>query len=189
MQSILRTIMLIFCLVPVVGDGASILNIEDAPISLKTDGTSFTDQEIRNAIIEGCIAKGWSPVVDDEGAIRATILVRQEHFAEVEITHTPTTFSITYVSSKNLNYSEKRQKIHRNYNRWIVNLSASITKSLSERMSSISPTPVEAHADTVTEDNQQDVYSELMKLDDLRQKGILTDEEFAAQKKKLLEAD
>ena len=56
-------------------------------------------------------------------------------------------------------------------------------------MSSISPTPVEAHADTVTEDNQQDVYSELMKLDDLRQKGILTDEEFAAQKKKLLEAD
>ena len=189
MKSILRSFMLIFVLVPAVGVGASILNVEDAPISLKADGTSFTDQEIRNAIIEGCIAKRWSPVVDDDGVIRATILVRQEHFAEVEITPTPTTYSITYVSSKNLKYSEKRQSIHRNYNRWIVNLSASINKSLSERLSNVSPTPVEARADTVTENTQQDVYSELMKLDELRQKGILTDEEFVAQKKKLLEAD
>ncbi len=31
------------------------------------------------------------------------------------------------------------------------------------------------------------LYSDLMKLDDLRKKGILTDEEFQAQKKKLLE--
>jgi hypothetical protein len=31
-----------------------------------------------------------------------------------------------------------------------------------------------------------DLYSELTKLDDLRKKGILTDEEFQAQKKKLL---
>jgi hypothetical protein len=31
-----------------------------------------------------------------------------------------------------------------------------------------------------------DLYTELTKLDDLRKKGILTDEEFQAQKKKLL---
>ena len=33
-----------------------------------------------------------------------------------------------------------------------------------------------------------DLYTELMKLDDLRKKGILTEEEFEAEKKKLLEA-
>ena len=39
------------------------------------------------------------------------------------------------------------------------------------------------------ENDRPDLYSELMKLDDLRNKGILTDEEFEAQKKKLLESD
>jgi hypothetical protein len=33
---------------------------------------------------------------------------------------------------------------------------------------------------------QNDLYTELMKLDDLRKRGILTDEEFEAQKAKLL---
>ena len=39
------------------------------------------------------------------------------------------------------------------------------------------------------DDDKPDLYSELMKLEDLRQRGILTDEEFEAQKKKLLEAN
>ena len=37
--------------------------------------------------------------------------------------------------------------------------------------------------------SKPDLYTELMKLDDLRKKGILTDEEFDEQKKKLLEAN
>ena len=40
--------------------------------------------------------------------------------------------------------------------------------------------PVERHLTT------DELYSELVKLDDLRKKGILTDEEFQAEKKKLL---
>jgi hypothetical protein len=35
-------------------------------------------------------------------------------------------------------------------------------------------------------DHQKDVYAELIKLDDLRKRGIVTEEEFQAQKKKLL---
>ncbi len=34
-----------------------------------------------------------------------------------------------------------------------------------------------------------DLYSKLLKLDDLRKRGILTDEEFAQEKKELLEAN
>jgi hypothetical protein len=37
------------------------------------------------------------------------------------------------------------------------------------------------------EDKAPDLYTELTKLDDLRKKGIITEEEFAAQKKRLLE--
>ena len=37
------------------------------------------------------------------------------------------------------------------------------------------------------EDKAHDLYVELTKLDDLRKKGILTEEEFVAQKKRLLE--
>ena len=43
--------------------------------------------------------------------------------------------------------------------------------------------PIEAVGQSAPKD---DFYSELIKLDDLRKKGILTDEEFAAQKKKIL---
>ena len=38
-----------------------------------------------------------------------------------------------------------------------------------------------------TTEKKTDLYTELTKLDDLRKKGIITDEEFAAQKKRLLE--
>ncbi|MGO9623252.1 MAG: SHOCT domain-containing protein [Steroidobacteraceae bacterium] len=43
---------------------------------------------------------------------------------------------------------------------------------------------VEVHSTTVPP--KPDVYTELLKLDDLRKKGIITDEEFQAQKAKLL---
>lgn len=46
-------------------------------------------------------------------------------------------------------------------------------------------------ADIKTKDQTErsrDVYAELIKLDDLRKRGILTESEFEAQKKKLLEA-
>lgn len=36
-------------------------------------------------------------------------------------------------------------------------------------------------------EQSKDIYAELIKLDDLRKRGILTDKEFEAQKKKLLE--
>jgi len=45
-------------------------------------------------------------------------------------------------------------------------------------------------ADVRTKDDtakQSDLYAELTKLDDLRQRGILSDVEFAAEKKKLLD--
>lgn len=65
-------------------------------------------------------------------------------------------------------------------------------------------TPMERRPDVITKNTEiidgeiriksesdvdDDLYAELLKLDDLRQRGILTDEEFDAQKKKLLESN
>jgi hypothetical protein len=50
----------------------------------------------------------------------------------------------------------------------------------------------EISIDVKTKDQSEktkDVYTELIKLDDLRKKGIITDEEFETQKKKLLSED
>ncbi len=191
MKSMLRIVLLALVMVPaIVGAASPIKNLINVPISLKADGTPFTDQEISAAIIKGCIAKGWAPIVNEQGTIRATISPRV-HFAEVEITYTPTTYSITYVSSRNLNYrhyKKKPDRIHKNYNNWIVKLSASISKAFHSISSSTARDPADVHTDAVAERGKQDMYSELMKLDELRKKGILTDDEFEEQKKRLLEA-
>ncbi|WP_100658826.1 SHOCT domain-containing protein [Alteromonas flava] len=45
---------------------------------------------------------------------------------------------------------------------------------------------LEAKSQVSVKDESKDIYEELIKLDDLRKKGIITDEEFEAEKRKLL---
>ena len=49
--------------------------------------------------------------------------------------------------------------------------------------------PVEKAAEAPYPSPHRDIYTEILKLDDLRKKGLLTDAEFEAQKKKLLESE
>ncbi|HWL79451.1 MAG TPA: hypothetical protein VNR89_00720 [Roseomonas sp.] len=62
---------------------------------------------------------GW--IMEDEapGVIRGTLNLRT-HQAVVQVTYTPTDFSMRYVDSTNLNYDGAM--IHRNYNGWIQRL-------------------------------------------------------------------
>ena len=56
-----------------------------------------------------------------------------------------------------------------------------------EGMNTLGPTPTLQKIETKdTTSRPNDVYGELVKLDDLRKRGIITDAEFEAQKKKLL---
>ena len=195
MKSMLRILMLVLVLAPAVVDAGRefIVNLDDVPISMKADGTSFTVQEARAGIIRGCVAGGWAPFVDSEGVIHASLNVRDKHFAEVDITVTPTTYSVQYVSSKNLDYWYKTRTraamIHENYNVWIAELSNWIKKELHAPSQNAGPTPVEPHPDAVTDRDRSDVYSKILMLDDMRNRGILTDEEFDAEKKKLLDGN
>lgn len=58
----------------------------------------------------------------------------------------------------------------------------------------LSPTPqirsqVDVHEHPTPSANKGDVYNELIKLDDLHKRGILTDAEYEAQKQKLLQSN
>ena len=48
---------------------------------------------------------------------------------------------------------------------------------------------VEVNSETTTNNGRRDIYAEILKLDDLRTRGLLTDEEFASEKRKLLTRD
>jgi hypothetical protein len=79
----------------------------------------------------------------------------------------------------------KRQRIHRNYNNWVVKLSGTINKYF--RAASESTGASKQPSPVLKQEETTDLYTELFELDELRERGILTDEEFEAEKAKLLE--
>jgi len=105
-------------------------NLIDVPVPTSLDGTNPSLDEVKRAIISGCKIKGWSPELIDQNKIKASIWVREKHFAEIEIRFTEEKYSIIYLSSKNLDYNERKQKIHRNYNKWVILLSEVIQNEL-----------------------------------------------------------
>ena len=103
-----------------------ILNIVDEPVPASFDGSSVTLDDVKKAIIAGCRRKGWTPVMDGDAQIKCSILVRGKHYAEVVIPYSESSYSIRYSDSRALDYNAKRQKIHRNYNNWVLYLSQAI---------------------------------------------------------------
>jgi hypothetical protein len=64
--------------------------------------------------------------------------------------------------------------------------STALAPTANVRIEQHGTTTVDVHGDSVA---KKDVYAELVKLDDLHKRGILTDSEFEAQKKKLLDSN
>lgn len=102
--------------------------IDPAPIAVPSNLTSAqVSTEIKRAMIN----RGWAVAKEQPGVIDATLSIRS-HRAQVKITHDRSQVVITYVSSENLDYKEKKGKrlIHRNYNSWVNNLVSDISKNL-----------------------------------------------------------
>lgn len=181
------TVLFIVLLVPALSFATKpITNIIDAPVPIKIDGSKYAIEEVRAAIIQGCQSRDWTVQIVDEGTIRAKLNIDNKHFAEVDIPYSESAYSIIYASSENFDYNERRQRIHRNYNRWVLRLSSSINQQL-QKFSSVSVSTVSGRSQTGGDD--EDIYDELLKLDELRDKGILTDAEFEVEKRKLLDRD
>ena len=105
-----------------------IMNIEDEAVPVKLDGSTRSADEVGKAIAAGCKAKGWTPVMVDDTQLKCSILVRGKHYAEVLIPFTESKYSILYSDSRVLDYDAERQRIHRNYNKWVILLSQTIQR-------------------------------------------------------------
>jgi len=102
-----------------------LINVEKSPLG--APGT-VTMAQVEKAIYRAAADRGWGVRRLAPGQLEAKI-DRRSHVAEVRITYDTKTFSIFYKDSRNLEYDGTN--IHRNYNRWIVNLKQSILRETS----------------------------------------------------------
>ena len=119
----------VFLLLVVITSCASrpVLNLKNELLPTLPDGSKYTKEQVRKAILEGCRQRGWIAQPKEEGLIEASIIVR-EHRANIEIRYDETNISILYKDSNNLNYANGT--IHANYNRWITYLYHDIISEL-----------------------------------------------------------
>jgi hypothetical protein len=122
--------LLLLVSLPVVAQARQVHNIENEAIPAKLDGSVRTVAEVRDGIARAARQRGWTVAPGEGNELIASILVRNRHYAEVSISYTADTFSIKYRDSRELNYNEARNTIHRNYNNWVITLSNDIKAHL-----------------------------------------------------------
>ncbi|SHL26088.1 hypothetical protein [Phytopseudomonas punonensis] len=86
-----------------------------------------SQDDMRRAILTALQRRQWTIERADKGQILASI-TRRSHEAQISIPYTASSYSIRYRDSHNLGYSDG--KIHRNYNKWVLNLDRSIQQEL-----------------------------------------------------------
>lgn len=102
-------------------------NVQNEPVPTTLSGQQVSVANIEKAIQIGARKQGWKTRVVKPGLIEANLALRT-HRATVEIPYGPGEYSILYKDSANLDHADGR--IHRNYNRWVANLSRAIQNEL-----------------------------------------------------------
>ncbi len=150
--------------------------------------TKASPEQLVAAIRVAAEEQGWR-IIGKSPSVMTAVLVRRSHEAVVTIGYDESSFWVDYKDSKNLNYNPKDRmgvgknrrnvvitkgpRIHPNYNLWVAELANQIAYRTQDppRLSKEPPLLI---------------ADELDKLDQLRQRGVLTQEEFDQQKAKLL---
>ncbi len=186
MKRVVFLVLLIASIAFVRAEAARIVNLENLAIPDRTDGTGFSLDEVRILIMNGCTKRQWQPVYEGDAIITCSILVRGRHFVKVEIPFSEVDFSIYYLDSDQMDYDPATQEIHRKYNGWVKNLRVMIEQQFSEAAAKPAGSVVEERPRDVVESSR---YDALLKLGELRDKGLISDEEFEAEKAKILGGD
>ena len=104
---------------------APLMNIPSQEVAAKK-----TNEDVFNAIKRAGVGLGWIINKTSDNTATGTLNLRS-HQAVVSIDYSTKNYSITYYSSKELNYSGIKNTIHSNYNGWIQNLNNAIKVQLS----------------------------------------------------------
>jgi hypothetical protein len=122
----MKKVLIALAMVSVMSSAAIAAPIVNVP---KTEVTVSQGRTVDGAIKSALEGRGWVIKSESPGRIEAYVAPRT-HRADILITYDDHSYAITYVSSSNLDYNEKRQSIHKNYNRWIANLQLDIRARL-----------------------------------------------------------
>jgi hypothetical protein len=106
---------------------APVRNVDSAYL-IPSDNTSYTLNDVTQAIMRAGIGLGWQMKQAKPGHLIGTLLIR-DHRAVIDVTYDKATYSIQYRDSSNLNYTGT--EIHQNYNGWIIRLEQAIQSQLS----------------------------------------------------------
>jgi hypothetical protein len=98
----------------------------------------LTKERIHQAIPLLAAIKEWQPVSESDGRFELTRTVSNKHRMNVELTYDQSGYSIRYLDSVNLLYTDGGQStrgrgvraIHKMYNLWVRELSAAINNGL-----------------------------------------------------------
>jgi len=172
---------------PIAAASTTIRNIAPTPHSAPV-GTPLA--AISAAVRLAANQQGWIITEEMPGVMQASLRVRT-HTAMITIGFDESNYWIDYRDSVNLDYNPndrrktktrramKGPRIHRNYNLWVAQLAEGIADQAK------SP-PSPNLTDSAPSVNPILIADELEKLNALRERGILTQEEFDQQKAKLL---
>ncbi len=103
-----------------------ILNVDNAAV-VSPAGKPLSNEQVKLAIVRAGSALGWAMKDAGPNKLAGTLILRT-HTANIEITYSPSAYSIAYKSSIDL--MEANGKIHKNYNGWIMNLNKGIGTQL-----------------------------------------------------------
>ncbi|PKM42440.1 MAG: hypothetical protein CVV05_18660 [Gammaproteobacteria bacterium HGW-Gammaproteobacteria-1] len=103
-----------------------IYNVQDATIVTNSDKPA-TATDVKKAILRAGTSLGWNMKEEKPGHIIGTLHLRT-HMAQIDIKYSPSSYSITYRDSQNLNYDGTN--IHGNYNGWVQRLQQNIQSQM-----------------------------------------------------------
>ena len=128
MSSFVRTALLGLLLTGVMGCTSKPLLTPQEQLDLVP---SVSAEQVKQAIVQTAIRRGWSVRQVSAQMVQADILVRNTFYAAVTVDYSASGYRIGYRDSRELNY--ENGKIHRNYNRWVNALDKDILRELKNR--------------------------------------------------------
>ncbi|MGH8759995.1 MAG: hypothetical protein ACREVW_10860 [Burkholderiales bacterium] len=108
-----------------------IVNHPDVAV-VTSSGNAPSGEKVKQAILAGAAAKGWTIAQQADGKLQASLVVRNKHTVMVLIAYTPEKYSLTYQDSINMNYGQQNGQpvIHPFYNNWVQGLKEAIRVEL-----------------------------------------------------------
>ena len=108
----------------------AVMNVENTEVTSPGD-KPLTAEQVSKAIYSALGARGWNAQKAEGDKIKATY-TRGGHSATIAVTYSAKSYSIQYVDSSNLKYSQEKGggMIHPTYNSWVKNLKTGIDTNL-----------------------------------------------------------